>query len=296
MKVGVQLPEVERDVGWPELADMARAAEASGLDSVWVGEHLLYREPLRGPMEAWSVLAALAAVTTRVDIGPLVACLGFHNPALLAKQAATVDAISGGRLILGIGAGWNRGEFDAFGFPFDRRVDRFAEAFEIVRRLLDGEEVTFEGSHHTVRECVLLPRPIRRPPLMVGSRRARMLSITLPHVDMQHAWFASFGNRPDGIREMRERVDDACRSVGRDPAAVGRSVALYVQLPDGRGREEGDPGARPVLEPIPLGQLPDTLAAVERKGVAHVQLVIDPITTTSIERVGDKVAEVRGNP
>ena len=200
-----------------------------------------------------------------------------------------MDEISGGRLILGIGAGWNRDEFDAFGFPFDRRVERFAEAFTMLRRLLDGEEVTFDGSHHSVRDCVLLPKPVRRPPLMVGSRRPRMLSITLPHVDIQHAWFASFGNRPDGIGEMREHVDEACRSAGRDPASVARSVALYVQLPDGRGRNEGDPSARPVLEPIALDRLTETLAAVEREGVAHVQLVLDPITTSSIEQVGAKL-------
>ena len=109
LKVGVQLPEVERAVGWDELRRMAQAAEAVGLDSVWVGDHFLYRFPdalPRGPWEAWSLLAALAAVTRRVEIGPLVACLTFHNPAVLAKAAATVDDISGGRLIVGVGAGW----------------------------------------------------------------------------------------------------------------------------------------------------------------------------------------------
>src|SRR5262245_42283813 len=122
MKIGVQLPEVERVVRWPELATMARTAEDVGFDSVWYGDHLLYRDPVRGPWEAWSVLAALAAITTRVELGPLVACLGFHNPALLAKKAATVQEISAGRLVLAIGSGWNRDEFDAFGFPFDSRV------------------------------------------------------------------------------------------------------------------------------------------------------------------------------
>src|SRR3954466_12766151 len=138
-RVGVQLPEVERRVGWAELISMARTAEAVGFDSLWLGDHLLYDPPdgsTRGPWEVWTSLAALAAVTERVEIGPLVASTSFHPPAMLAKQAATVDAISGGRLILGLGAGWNEREYRAFGFPFDHRVSRFEEAFTIVRGLL----------------------------------------------------------------------------------------------------------------------------------------------------------------
>ena len=132
--MGVQLPEAERVVRWPELREMAQTAEEIGLDSLWVGDHLLYRYPgeePRGPWEAWSQLAALAAITTRVQLGPLVAATSFHNPAMLAKKAATIDDISGGRLILGLGAGWNRAEYEAFGFPYDRRVSRFEEAFTI---------------------------------------------------------------------------------------------------------------------------------------------------------------------
>jgi len=131
LKVGVQLPEVEREVRWPELLDMTRAIEDVGFDSVWVGEHLLYRwpdRPARGPWEAWTLLAAIAAVTRRIELGPLVACTNFHNPAMLAKQAATLDEISGGRFVLGLGAGWNETEFRAFGFPYDHRIDRFDEA------------------------------------------------------------------------------------------------------------------------------------------------------------------------
>src|SRR6188474_1161972 len=142
-EVGVQLPEVERFVPWPEYLDLARRAESAGYDSIWVGDHLVYDLPdgsTRGPYEAWTTLAAIAAATERVELGPLVASTSFHAPAMLAKQAATVDAISGGRLLLGLGAGWNEREYKAYGFPFDHRVDRFAEAFTIVRSLLrDGQ-------------------------------------------------------------------------------------------------------------------------------------------------------------
>src|SRR3954464_9508771 len=173
-KVGVQLPEVERHVGWPELIAMARAAERVGFDSLWIGDHLIYDLPggvTRGPWEAWTSLAALAAVTERVELGPLVASTSFHAPAMLAKQAATVDAISGGRLILGLGAGWNEREYRAFGFPYDRRVSRFEEAFTIVRTLLREGRIDADGSYYRVQDCVLDPPPVRPggPPLMLGS-------------------------------------------------------------------------------------------------------------------------------
>ena len=161
LKVGVQLPEVEREVRWPELLDMTRAIEDLGFDSVWVGEHLLYRwpdRPSRGPWEAWTLLAAIAAATSRIELGPLVACTNFHNPALLAKQAATIDEVSGGRFILGLGAGWNETEFRAYGFPFDHRIDRFEEAFTIIRTLLREGAIDFDGRWYQARDCELLPR------------------------------------------------------------------------------------------------------------------------------------------
>ncbi len=134
----------------------------------------------RGPWEAWSLLAALATVTDHVQLGPLVASTSFHNPAMLAKKAATVDEISGGRLIVGLGAGWNRTEYDAFGFPFDHRASRFAEAFTIIRTLLRDGHVDFAGKYHTARDCQLVPRPRPGgPPLMVGSIGPRLLNETL---------------------------------------------------------------------------------------------------------------------
>src|SRR5205814_10591720 len=139
---------------------MATRAEELGFDSLWVGDHLLYREPgerARGPWEAWSQLAALAAVTSRIQLGPLVASTSFHNPAMLAKKAATIDEISGGRLTLGLGAGWNEPEYRAFGFPFDHRADRFEEAFAIIRGLLREGRVDFAGRYHEARDALLLP-------------------------------------------------------------------------------------------------------------------------------------------
>src|SRR5207248_7916566 len=167
---------------------MARAAEEVDFDSIWVGDHLLYRgdgRPERGPWEAWTLLAALAAATERVALGPLVACAAFHPPALLAKMAATIDEVSGGRFTLALGAGWNEVEFRAFGLQFDHRVARFEESFSIVRRLLAGDRGTLRGRDWEAEDAVLLPPPVHSPRLIAGNNGPRMLAATLPHVD---AW------------------------------------------------------------------------------------------------------------
>src|SRR5690349_9635758 len=214
VKVGVQLPEVERRVEWPELVTMARTAEDVGLDSIWLGDHLLYDLPggvTRGPWEAWTSLAALAAVTKRVELGPFVASTGFHAPAMLAKMAATVDAISGGRLVLGLGAGWNEREYAAYGFPFDHRVGRFEEAFTIIRTLLRDGRADIHGSYYDVTDCVLDPGPVRPggPPLMLGSTSPRMMRIGLPHVDLWNTWWSDYDNSPADFARLKARVDAA---------------------------------------------------------------------------------------
>jgi probable F420-dependent oxidoreductase len=289
LKVGVQLPEIERVAPWADLAAMARRAEDLGFDSVWVGDHLLYRtpgEPPKAPWEAWSLLAALAAVTERVELGPLVACTSFHNPAMLAKKAETVDEISGGRLILGLGAGWNEPEYRAFGYPFDHRASRFEEAFTVIRTLLATGEVDYHGRYYEAEDCLLLPRGPRPGgiPLMVGSQGERVLRATLPHVRAWNTWYAWYGNRPDGLVPLLARIDALCRDVGRDPATLEKTVAVLVQLPGGEGRAGGDVADRGAP---PLSGAPDEIAGVLRSfaqaGVAHVQIVPDPNTVAGLE-------------
>jgi alkanesulfonate monooxygenase SsuD/methylene tetrahydromethanopterin reductase-like flavin-dependent oxidoreductase (luciferase family) len=287
LKVGIQLPEVEREVRWPELLDMIRAIEDLGFDSIWLGEHLLYRwsdQVARGPWEAWTMMAAVATATSRVEFGPLVACTNFHNPALLAKQAVTIDEISGGRLVLGLGAGWNETEFRAYGYPFDHRVDRFEEAFTIIRTLLSDGAIDFDGRWYQVRDCELLPRGPRPGglPLMIGSNGPRMLRATVGHVQSWNSWFSDTGNRPAGVPELRARVDEACRDVGRDPATLERTVAVMVRLAGGAGRQEGaPPDEAPPLEGSPL-EIAEVLRGYAAEGIGHVQLVVDPITVGSI--------------
>jgi probable F420-dependent oxidoreductase len=293
VRVGIQLPEVEREVRWPEYVAMARAAEEVGFDSLWVGDHLLYRgdgRPERGPWDAWTLLAGLAGVTERVTIGPLVACTAFRPPGLLARAAAAVDELSGGRLVVGVGAGWSETEFRAFGIPFERRVARFEEAFEIVRRLLAGERVTYARRYHGVEDAVLLPPPIRRPPLMVGSNGPRMLAATLPHVDAWNTWYLDYGNTPDGFAAVNATVDAAAERAGRDPGDIERSACVFVVLDRAAGEREIVPEAPPLDE----ARVADGLRELAQAGADEAILVVSPITERSIRRLGDALTALRG--
>ena len=291
-KIGVQLPEVERYVPWPDYLDLAGRAEAVGFDSVWVGDHLVYDLPdgvTRGPYEAWTTLAAIAAVTERVELGPLVASTAFHAPAMLAKQAATVDAISGGRLILGLGAGWNRREFDGFGFPYDRRVSRFEEALAVIAPLLREGRTTFHGEFYDVDDCVLDPRPAREggPPIMLGSNSPRMLGIGLPVVDAWNVWWSVYDNSVERFAEVKATVD-AVVPAGR---TVEATAAVLVTLEGGRGRVMSESYDAPVTTVTPE-DLPDHVRGLADAGATHLQLVLDPIDAGSIETVAAVLAEL----
>ena len=291
LRVGIQLPEVERVVRWPEYVAMARAAEAVGFDSIWVGDHVLYRDdgrPERGPWEAWSLLAALAAVTERVKLGPLVACTAFSPAALLAKRAAAVQEISSGRLILGLGAGWNEAEFRSFGVPFDQRVSRFEESFEVIRRLMSGERVTLHGAFTDVEDAVLLPPPVHRTPLMIGSNSPRMLSIALPHADSWNTWFDAYGNTPDGFAARSREIDAAAHAVGRDPGDIERSACVLVVL-DRASAERTIPSGVTPLEGS-TARIAQGLRDLAAAGADEAIIVASPITEGSIRMLGEALA------
>ncbi len=265
--------------------------EAAGFDSIWVGDHLLYRpapgKP-SGPWEAWSQLAAIAALTDRVELGPLVAATPFHSPAMLAKKAVTIDEISGGRLVLGLGAGWNQTEFTAFGFPFDNRVSRFEEAFTIIRKLVRDGAVDFAGRYYSARDCEILPSGPRPegPPIMIGSQGPRMLRITAPFMDQWNAWYAWFGNDVNQFPPIIAKLDTALLEAGRDPSEVERSAAMLIHIGGGEGRITGDPERG---QARPLQGSPAEIAAVINSyadlGISRLQLVLEPITAASIEEV-----------
>lgn len=281
IRVGIQMPEVEREVRWPEYVAMARLADELGYDSLWVGDHLLYRgdgRPERGPWEAWTLLSALATVTRTIDIGPLVACVGFHPPAVIAKMAATVDEISGGRLVFGVGAGWNRPEFDAFDIPFDQRAARFEEALSIIAPLVDGRRVTFDGAHHRVDDAVLLPTPRRRVPLMIGSTGERVLRAALPVATWWNTWFDWYGNSADGFAALNERVSRICSDVGRDQTTVARSACLLV-ITDPNAGERPRPTEYSAASPSDVRA---RILELRDAGADEVILVSDPIDERSV--------------
>jgi probable F420-dependent oxidoreductase len=293
-RIAVQLPEVERPVRWPEYHAMAVAAEESGFDGIYVGDHVLYRgdgRPERGPWSAWPLLSALAAVTERVELGPLVACAGFHSPAMLAKMAATVTEISGGRFTLALGAGWNDAEFRAFGIPFDRRVARFEEAFSIIRSLLAGGRVTFHGEFHTVDDALLLPPAEHRTRLMIGSNGPRMLRVALPHVDAWNTWYLDYGNSAEGFVALNERISTAARDAGRAPQEIVRSACAFVVL-DRAADERPISADAPPIEGTPE-QIASRIRELADAGADEVILVASPITERSIRTLGEAVTAAR---
>ena len=284
LRVGVQLPEVERDVRWPEYRDMAQTADDLGFDSLWLGDHLLYRgdgRPERGPWEAWTLLSAIGACTRHIELGPLVACLGFHPAAVIAKLAATVDEVSNGRLVLGVGAGWNEVEYNAFGLPFDRRAARFEESFDIVHALVNCQRITFTGEFNSVDDVVLLPRPNRPIPTMVGSLGERVLRHSLGRVEWWNTWFDWFGNTPDGFAVENERISRIAVEVGREPSTLKRSACLLVDVVPG-ATERPTPKD---YAAIPLGELATTLSRMRDVGADEVILVCNPIDESSIRSV-----------
>jgi len=243
MRIGVTVPLADGDTAdgraptFEETAAFARHAEAVGLDSVWVFDHLLFRvagEPEEGVREAWTTLAALAPVVPRVELGALVMCSSFRNPALMAKMAATLDDLSGGRVILGLGSGWHDPEYAAFGYPADHKVGRFAEDLEITTRLLRGERVTFQGRWREVADAVLLPPPARPVPILVASKGERMLHLTAIWAD---AWnTAWFGRVDERLRTRLAGLADACDAVGRAPSTIRRTIGIQLREP-GTGTE-----------------------------------------------------------
>ncbi|RIK45422.1 MAG: LLM class F420-dependent oxidoreductase [Chloroflexi bacterium] len=295
-KVGLGMPDTDwiydgRTPRWREMVEFAQLGEQAGFDSLWVQDHLLFKFPglePEGPWECFSMLAGLAAVTERVELAPLVACTSFRNPALTAKIADTIDEISGGRLILGLGAGWHEPEYQAFGYPFDHRYSRFEEAIKIIHTLLRTGSVDFVGQYYTARECELRPRGPRPngPPILFGTTGEKMLRLAAAYGDQWNAYFSSTGNLASGVPPLKERIHAACADVGRDPATLELTITVLVDLSNGEAvipASVGLDSAKP-LRGTPE-QIAEQLRAYADHGVRHIQIYVFPMTPVGIERL-----------
>ncbi len=291
-------PEQPVPVRWSQIRTMAKLAEDVGFDTVLLADHLLYRNAppvslpegvTRGCWEAWTLLSALAEVTSRVELCPLVLCTSFRNPALLAKMADTLDEVSDGRLILGLGAGWHKPEYDAFGYPFDHLASRFEEALTIIATLLREGRIDFQGKYYQARDCELRPRgpSPRGPRLLIGAKQPRMMRLIARYADMYNTvWHV----QPEAVDPHYANLRAACAEVGRNPDEIVRTAGTFVALagPDGNmtGLREH------ALKGSP-GQIADQLRAFAAHGVQHMTCILDPNTPEGVERFGRVIKALR---
>jgi alkanesulfonate monooxygenase SsuD/methylene tetrahydromethanopterin reductase-like flavin-dependent oxidoreductase (luciferase family) len=261
---------------WSDVLEGVGHAERTGWDGVYVADHFM--ADAGGPfpadmanLEATAALAALAAVTDRVRLAALVFGITYRRPAVLANWATTVDHVSGGRLLLGLGAGWQENEHEQYGIPLGRpgvRVDRFDEALQVIRGLLDEPTTTVEGEHYTVRDAVAWPKPVQdRLPILIGAKGDRMLGLVARHADEWNMW-----STPEELAGRRAVLDRHCESTGRDPGEIATSTqALFFVLDDEAKAAElqASVAPRPCVAG-PAERIAETVAAWRDVGVDEV--------------------------
>jgi probable F420-dependent oxidoreductase len=294
--LGLNLPYVERSMdgatpGWADILAMAQSAERVGFDSIWVSDHVGFGDPdgdWSGGWEAWTLLAALAASTSRVALGSYVLAMPFRNPALLAKQAETLDEVSGGRLILGIGAGWNDIEFETYGVPVDRRFDRFEDGLRIITSMLRDGRATHACRMLSARSAVLAPRGPRPTglPVMVGAGGPRMLRLTAELADHWNGGMRAIDEVPPLLADL----DAACAAVGRDPRSIARSVEVLVR--------PGDASGVPA-EAREIRGTPEAIAAELRRfadlGIDALQVQLRPNALAGVEAFAPVIEALRAD-
>jgi len=296
MRIGLGVP-LEDGAGagmpYPAIREMALLAEAAGLDSVWTYDHLLFRSDGKtaGIQECWTVTTALAEATTRVELGTLVLCTEFRNPALVAKMAGALDEISDGRFILGVGCGWNDPEYRAFGYPTDHKVGRFEDAITIIHELIRTGHSDHRGPFHSVDDAVLSPPARSDLPILIAAERPRMLDLAARYAD---AWNLAWFGLPDArLIDARDGLLEACARAGRDPASVAITVGVELRF----GDVATTPPTGSGLSPGPLAGDPDSivagLEAYEACGADHLVFVLDPCTPATVSRLTEVVARYR---
>lgn len=293
MKIGIILDTVEgslegRTPTFHDLRDVVQVAEQVGLDSVWLADHLIYRFPDQNesaPWEALTMLSALAASSTRITLGTLVVCTSFRPPAMVAKMADAIDEISGGRFILGLGAGWHQPEYEAFGYPFDHLASRFDEALQIIVPLLREGHVDFQGQYYQVRNCVLRPRgpSSAGPRILIGAHRPRMLQLVAHYAD---EWNTAWHTDPAIVKERHKPLAQACAAIGRDPVTIEITVGTEVRLQP--RKDDGAPDNAIAGTPEEIARRLQDFASV---GTSHLIVALDTVTPASVEQLG-RIAEL----
>ena len=293
MKIGLHLPIGEGMLAhgtarWRDIQALSQRAEEVGFDSLWIPDHLLFQTAPGssvGVWECWSLLSAMAVATERIALGPVVSCTGFRNPTLLAKMADTVEEISGGRLILGLGAGWHEAEYRAFGYPFDHRVARFEEAVAIIHGLLRAGACDFRGTYYQAEQCELRPRGPRPggPPILIGTNGPRMMRLAARYADI---WNATWTRRAAELAPRLAALDAACAAEGRDPASIERSACILIDLPGASGRGGQGEATGNHAPRLPIADTAEAVAILQEyadAGLGHVQVWLDPGTVAGID-------------
>lgn len=314
MKIGLVLPQGSNEQagatpGARDVLEFARAAEGIGIDSLWLTDHFYFEPYLDfldhgyqlpeeqkgvrgGYWECWTLLAALATETERVEIGTLVTNTAFRNPALLANMAETVDSLSDGRVILGLGAGDFRSEHTFHGYPWERRVSRFEEALRIVVPLLRGERVTVDGEHFRTHDAGLFPRGPRPegPPIVIGMMQGgpRMRRLAVQYADGWSNWIAFEDSHSESYAARIQPMLDTAEQYGRDPATMRRHVTVGVKAPDA---EFIAPGATPITGPP--AEIAEEFQRFAELGVDHLTIFLQPYSEEGLAWLAEVLDQVR---
>lgn len=265
-----------------EYKNQIQAAEQNGFASFWLADHLIFRfpeQPENGCWEALTMLTGLAAVTSTIAIGPLVVCTSFRNPALLAKMADTLDEVSNGRFILGLGAGWHEPEYTTYGYPYDHLAGRFEESLKVIVPMLRKERVTLEGQYVTARDAVLIPQgpTPTGPKIWIGAKRPRMLRLVAQYAD---AWNTVWHVDPAGVAGRYADMKAACVEVGRDPDSLELTAGTFVHVL--KPGETADPNEKAIVGSAE--EVAEKLRGFADIGVKHLVVILSSTDVEHIER------------
>lgn len=298
--IGLVLPMMEEarsgeQPSWDTIKTMAQRAEAIGFDTVWVTDELLWRDPdwpeARGWWEGVSMLGAVAAATSTIGVGTWVLSALHRNPGLTVKIAATVDEISGGRFVFGLGAGHTGDQGTAFGYPEDKTVSRYEEALEVIVPALRGEIVSHDGRYHRAHDLEIRPRrsAVADIPLMLAAHGPRTMRLAARHADIWSA-FATESSLPDWFLPLLGRLDEACADVGRDPDTLGRSIGVFVEPTDEHSTDSTGSGVPITGSPA---EIAETITRFEEIGVTRVELMLWPATEDSLTAIEPAIELLR---